>query len=87
MNLKDFMRTLDTTQRKRFAVLAGTTTNHLYQLRGGHRRGSLQLLWRMVLASRKLNRDPARWLTLDEMHLESERIRARRMKTIERIGL
>ncbi len=80
MNLRTFLDLLDSEQRKQFASLALTKPSHLWQLKGGHSRAGLRLMWRMVLASRKMfPRKSARWLTLDELHLEAEQLRAARL--------
>jgi len=79
MNLRSFLELLDAEQRKQFASLSATKPSHLWQLKGGHSRASLRMMWRMVLASRKMFPGASRnWLTLDELHLESERLRAKR---------
>lgn len=79
MNLRTFLRLLNPEQRKQFASLSQTKASHLWQLKGGHSRASLRMMWRMVLASRKMFPGRERnWLTLDDMHLEAERLRAKR---------
>lgn len=79
MNLSTFLDLLTSEQRKQFASLSLTQPSYLWQLKGGHSRAGLRLMWRMVLASRKMfPRKSSRWLTLDELHLEAEQLRAKR---------
>lgn len=84
MNLSNFLSLLDGAQRNEFCELSGTKRTHLYQLRGGHRAPSLRLLWCMVRASKRMFPDaPAHWLTLDEVHVELERLRRKRARRAE----
>lgn len=68
MKLKSLIATMERRDIARFATLAGTTENFLrYQIAGGHKRPSLRMATRIVLASRKMSPDdPHRWCTLSE---------------------
>jgi hypothetical protein len=86
MNIRDFVDQLDAEQRRTFAELAGTTTNHLLQLKGGHRCASAQLQWNLVKASRRLFKDePSRWLTLEDVASEAQFNRERRVVVLRRV--
>lgn len=68
MKLKTLIETMDERQRARFAELVGTTENMLrYQYANGHKRPSIRMATRIVVASRKLNpKEPSKWCSLSE---------------------
>lgn len=51
MKLNDYLSELDVAGREAFATRAGTTTDYLQQLKGGHRQPSVYLCKRFVEAS------------------------------------
>lgn len=51
MKLSDYLEFLDASERQAFADRAGTTVDYLQQLKGGHRKPSVELSRRFVSAS------------------------------------
>lgn len=84
MKLKELLGEMDRNAIQRMAKLSRTTPRMLrYQIANGHKRPSLTLATRIVLASRKIYQDdPQRWLSLTEWFPQLPKLLASEVRLI-----